>query len=370
MASISNIPEELLVDVISYFEFDRPLLLILARVSRRFHLTTRKFIFRSVEIPFSDSQDYDPLFDEPLSTIQARLLERSLTENAELQRFVRICGPIKILRCDLDSQWSYAQSKDKTNDLDRSYCTTKESIQALERYTNLRELSISCVDLKDEDNIDEYTEQLFKLPLLESLRIAKLERPGVPELLAAMLLPNIHTLTANELIGPKVSGANGLIAAWTSALPRSASSVRRLCLSCKKYPLMADYLGRVLSFASAIEELKCHGQLNVECLGFPPPEYTVNTYGVINALNNIRDTLKSLEIIIPPSRIIRCDGDPINLSQFASLKKLRISGFFMFRMGRPIPSRERLYQQIPRNLEFLQVCFHSHWAFLKINMPP
>jgi hypothetical protein len=355
MVTILSLPEELLIEAVSPFEQDRVRLRSLCLVSRRFHAIARKLLFRHVEIPFN--QTHDPLFAEPISSVQARFLERSFAENDALCELVWTCGPVSLKRhFEGKRTMPYCTNlMDQKDNWEQTFHATSASVNRIESLPNLKELSIRCDDTTNELEASEYTELLFDSPRLSQLSAVKIEGGGV-EMLSCIHLASLRELTIANFHLP-----------WDDMPTRfwnKGTSLRKLeILGHEPCEIQLKHFKCFMAMCPHLEELKISGKLNVKFWGYPPPEYTFHIDGVIDVLATVRTSLKVLELVIPPQGIVQSDDSPLDLSQFDGLEHLRISGMYFLPFSGVQPSRNDLHRLLPKNLESLHIDFPPHAGF-------
>jgi hypothetical protein len=355
MTTILSLPEELLIEVVSPFVQDRVQLRALCLVSRRFHAIARKILFRHVEIRFN--QTHHPLFVEPISAVQARFLERSFAENDALCELVWTCGPVSLKRHHEGKRtMPYCTNlTDQKINWEPTFHATSASVNRIESLPNLKELSIRCDDTESELEASEYTELLFNSPRLSKLSDVKIKGGGV-EMLSCIHLAGLRELTIANFHLP-----------WDDMPTRfwnKSTSLRKLkILGHEPCEIRLNHFKCFMVMCPHLKELKMSGRLNVRFWGFPPPEYTFHIDGVIDALALVQNSLKVLELVIPPQGIIQSDDSPLDLSQFDGLEHLRISGMYFLPFGGPQPSRKDLHRLLPKNLEYLHIDFPPQAGF-------
>jgi hypothetical protein len=357
MASILSLPEELLIEIVSPFERDRLCLRNLSLVSRRLHATARPFLFRHVGIVTNHGSGHEPPIDEPGWVVQARLLERSFSEHSRLRELVWTYGPVFLKRHHVGRKILpfCTDLTDQKGHWEPTFHATRESLALIEGFPNLKELWLSCADTESKVEASEYTESVFEIPYASKLSSMKIEGGGV-EMLSCMGLGNIRELVTTNFHLP-----------WgemPSRFQHKSTSLRRLEIVGHECAVPLTHFTRLMLMCPQLEELKVHGKLNVRFWGYPPPEYTFHTEGVLDALNQVRTSLKSLELIIPPRGIIEANEDPLDLSQFDGLVHLRISGMYFFPFEE-IPSRKDLNRLLPRNIESFQIDFPPQAGFAR-----
>jgi hypothetical protein len=368
MSSITNLPDELLIDVLSYFEHDLNSLIALARVSHPFHRIARSYIFRHVH--FAQTESGDAPFEESTSDVTERLLRRSFDENPELCGFVWSYGPICLLRPQVDLNGPNHEAYESH---EPNYCVTERSMQMLTSLTGLQNLWITCAE--SYDNATDFVYPLFESRRIRKLSSVKLENPGDKEMVSCMLLPNIRTFTVEDhssrpllwrYVPSQITNSRAVILESSEPSAVKASGLQSLELFAPKKIMPLKTLGKILSFCPQLSNLRIRSRLGVAFLGFPPPEFTFMTVGIIDALNHVRDTLKHLELTIPaehiviglPSYIAEDHGLPLNLSQFRVLESLKISGLCLYRTWVREDQKD-IHRLIPSSLRRLSVSERS-----------
>jgi hypothetical protein len=372
MSSITNLPDELLVDVLSYFEHDLNALIALARVSHPFHRIARSYIFRHVHLPQTESGD--GLSGGTTSDVTERLLQRSFDENLALCGLVWSYGPIRLLRPQVDFNGPYYTAYESDEESDEpNYCVTERSMQMLASLTGLQKLWITCAE--SYDNATDFVYPLFESRHTRKLSSVKLENPGEQEMVSYMLLPNIRTFTVEDpssgpllwrYVPSQITNSRAVILESLEPSAVKASRLQSLELFAPKMTMPLKTLGKILSFCPQLSNLRIRSRLGVAFLGFPPPEFTFKTVGIIDALNHVRDTLKHLELTIPaeniltflPSYIAEDHVLPLNLSQFRVLESLKISGLCLYRTWVREDQKD-IHRLIPSSLRSLSVSERS-----------
>ena len=329
MATISDLPAELLQQLLQNFEDDKATLCQLCLVSPLFAIVAQELLLRHLDL----SVDPGPTGIETHFDKVIKLLD----EKPDLSKHVQ--------GLTIYSPYGWNQSLD----------SIERTVNLLSRATSLRSLDFNH-ELMAAEHEDHPFIRFLKaspLPRLAKLRIRNpfiqwaifLELLHLPklELLVLDILPAIPSLTVSPPLSFVYPGS-----------PQRTCWLRKLDIACWRRQLDST-LNELLVTVTRLEELT----LRIETEEFvSASSFTCIPSDVTKALKPVQDTLKVLNITGPA---ISPAGDTsrLDLSAFTRLEKVDVISNFFFTDDNADDARDGLYKLLPQSLLDLRVSFPS-----------
>lgn len=320
MIYLLSFPEELLVEIVAYLEYDRHTLVSLSSTCRRFNRLTRALVFRHVILsrPMHDTQKQRPL------------LERSFADDPELRNSVWTIGPIKMNH--------------------HNYISTA-SLQLLERFPNLKSLCLNC---------DRYSGNGYQHSILDADKTANIKNVIVrgsacENTLRIIFLPRIQEIQFDDF---QLVSSQPSISPMMSE-PFHESTVKTLKLYTKLNHTSSydgSKLAEFLDRCPALDKLVCHLPIEVEHLRNNFLEHKFQPERIYQDLKPVQTTLKVLDLQIPCPTISSIRGSPLDLTTFVALTSLRVDSVCLVPFRVSDLGREQVHKCLPQSLRDLQVC--------------
>lgn len=325
MADLLSLPDELLIHVISFLEYDRPSLLSLSLTARCFHRLARGFVFRHIELHLNPIGRGAQKF-----LVRRDLLFRSLKHDSRLKDYVQTAGPIFL------------------------YATNEFTDMLLDGLANLGKLWIRGSYLPWIPAHYAHLSEFFDSECARRLREIKVQNGHVQVLIEYLRLPNLTTLNAVDLEHPTQGHCSEV----------TSSSLRTLRVSGKPgiANLSTEDLKRLAESCPLLEELVCDVHLNAEqqVPANHSLELRIVIEGIAEALRPVQQTLKRLELHMPLRHIVHATGSPINLSHLVALRYLRINGLYLFEKGEHAASQRNIQDCLPPSIESFHIDCTPH----------
>ncbi|KAF2498960.1 hypothetical protein BU16DRAFT_524972 [Lophium mytilinum] len=341
--SLLVLPDDMLKEVLSYFEFDKTTLSKLALQCHRLNALVPAHMFRYLEIS---------------STGQLQLLERSFQENSDLTRHVRACIVL--------SPDEFGTLGDRVP-------------KALSRFPNLRSFKAQrALQFQDRDargrimiSRYRYEEPLTRPGIFECDFIEELYHSNITsvhlstnfnmtEIWQFLLLNGLHTLRATNLHYLTAQPID-------FGEPGKMSCVKHLELTGGKFwSSRPDNLGNLLERTPMLQHLKCsltEGRSRPGVHDIRPLARMIQHLRVsllARALERVKESLEVLELSsdMQGTGIGRTNAS-FDLSRMSKLKRIEAPSICFFHIGGPTQDRCRLCEQLPMGLEKLTINFHS-----------
>ncbi|KAF1999335.1 hypothetical protein P154DRAFT_523364 [Amniculicola lignicola CBS 123094] len=342
MASLTELPNELVLDIISQLEYDRPTLVSFAKTSRHFYDMTQSFVFRHVEL------SNDKSIPNQLLRGKAMLLDRSFSTNPDL----------------LKNVWSCDRVVDETG---RGHMNRKEEwefleLERFERYPNLKEAIFyyQFVRRRTLDLSLPTSTYVFDSATTQRLKSIKLVTPHRSGINACIRLQNLRTLILQDC-DPRQLNVEG-----------SSSSVRQLhILTTENFnsqyfngetAIRPGAIGKLLISFPALRQLCIRASLGIWLyLGNQgdPGFLEVDVAEVTKALGFISANVEVLELVCPlQGETMETFNHPLQLQSFPKIRRLTISAICVFKITQPYSRRENVLPTfLPPGLEDLHIVF-------------
>lgn len=333
MSLLESLPGEMIHEILSFLQHDRPSLCSLARVNRFFGALSSLYIFRHVNLSIPD----------PHATTwkQIESFVRSVDERPSLTLQVQSLG----LKWTQSHFWDTALAMGvQTNDL-------------LSRLPNLQSLSLETYRFH-RFNIQPFSLESSPMSSLRSITISD-KSIAMDDVICLMYIKTIEYLRIVDMDGRRTSSDRHM------EPTRTAAHLSTLCFGTSFY-LPDHNLREVLCRAPALKDLSCNlpgREVMRGCLGATGTgdfdrkmTSSLSPAGIARALEPVRDSLVRLHLgDNAHTQWAGHDGSRMDLSQFGQLKTLRVESPCFFRDRVPDASRNGVYALLPPALEELDV---------------
>ena len=325
MSFITDLPDDVLLDIIRCFERDKLSLCRLARTHPRFYPLASPYVFRYVDIEIAGPTNVIA------SRTYARLL-RSTRKSPDLAasvRTIRVTGHLSV------------QSKSKSKLIVRK---VNHLLRALR--------SIESLELDFTGRCDNVELSFLEDNCTPFLRYINLNyaRVSFSTITKCLLLDKIESVRIRE---PSWLGC------WPKSPPGSQSNKSPLLnLEILHYYTTQSILYEILQRSPAIQKVTIGSLL----LTNPTP---FSAKYVQDILEPAKHSLLELRLKHRPGiPLAHNDNSGMDLSGFSSMRVLQIPNRCLFPTGKPDPSQSRTYTLLPHTLEELTVS----WILYRLDM--
>lgn len=319
MTQLMDLPDELLLHILHYFENDKPILCRVALVSFRLSSLVRPILINTLS---------SPSFLNPSSTRFDKLLQ-SLEQNEKLPALVR----------SVDMSWTqkHLDIHPKVN----RFLGKLVSLRMLALNSSISSLDMhpfhpTFLDCNGLEHLSEASikdrhltsDILVKYIFLERIKHLKIDR------FHDMALPNVP---------PRYK--------------KHSSSLLSLDFG-SHYPVSLELLANLLQYPHALRNLTCTipGDASFGFMGrIKKMTSQLSPFKLSQALWDTRQSLESLVVFGNSLQWPGHDGSRLHLHDFTYLKKISIPSELMFGLSDSKASRDAVYKSLPASLEYLEV---------------
>ncbi|KAF2806067.1 uncharacterized protein BDZ99DRAFT_574290 [Mytilinidion resinicola] len=394
MALLTDLPDDILLEILAYFEHSKRDLLRVSSTCRRLLAPARTHIYRTVDILVYSARSFNPgdIRIKKTGVIPRSgnpepdcntlyLLLRSLDNNSSIGRLVR----------SLCLSWNSFPSKSLEN--------ARELEKLFKALPNLRHLEIS--DKKFANNFNQQgpdypdhtkyiLEESSKYPLRSY--VLDLGRLTSTKLASAMILPTVETITTPRFCdigrgtGPLTILDPNLEDFFASRLS-APSNLKNLDLG--TYRISLPVLEGILNFAPKLQRLKatlpgrsCRYQ--DRDYGLVASDRWLNPSTISRALQPVHHTLEELTMVNDRRAWAGTDNTRADFTGFTKLRKMCVAPGFWFKWGAfaygehmnidhgfvaDHEDRCGLWELLPPNLEELEIYFQFYSGIFCVSIP-
>jgi len=331
MLLLTELCDDILLEILSYFRGDRSNLRSLASTNRRLNPLATTILYRQVYLEFHWHQTTTELTDSP----EVELLQRTVTERTSLGRLI----------LNLDLRWNKGGLNSPPPP------SLYECINRL-----LRKLpSVRLFHFSFSGAVSVISR--FRFDLLDAAFMSRLhEFSNSHDSSSLSNIAKLIQLKSIESISLSGSDEDIIIDTLPTALQAGPkSSLLRLELEFGIY-IPAEVLHCLLSLTPGLKKLSCNIPGSKLQPKSPHPPTVLSPGNLCQILEPIERTLTTLRLREGfNTNWSAHDGSRLDLSQFRALKHLTVIGKCFFAARGPSPSRSGLFQLLPLHLETLRV---------------
>ncbi|KAF1842742.1 uncharacterized protein K460DRAFT_417946 [Cucurbitaria berberidis CBS 394.84] len=407
MAVILDLPDELLLHIATFLEYDRPALYRIALISRRLRYIAEQLLYRHIEPLYQDEQG------KTTGDRRYVLLHRTFNENPHVLKLVWSCEATMLMSKDTKEVYlggvEYGKRRRPVGRGGQPFPDEEGAISSsssVSRTSQFLPRDLSCFLNLRELRITAFRRSYIRLHRLETMAlslepsilqnvssITLVQRLDVSEVLLFLKLPKIRTLVAHFITSrsPRPDHPN--------FLGKHQSTLRRLLLcglqSHGQPETRIPVVTQIMRHCPLLEELRWTPALerrysNSSDYWTSSDDWTkFSAHPFLECLHLVGDTLTTLELALEDARRLfsmfaHQEGFPVDFAQLRCLKYLKINSFFLT-PGFPLwntsqtlehdeprlydrqraayrVQRQNIHRQLPHSIEILHIIFPIHYA--------
>ncbi|KAF2498781.1 hypothetical protein BU16DRAFT_524839 [Lophium mytilinum] len=395
MALLTDLPDDLLLEILAYLEHSKRDLLRVSRTCRRLLAPARTHIYRAIDILVCSGLSLYPTTTDRKHW--SDIVSRSGNPNPD-------CNTLYFLLRSLENNTSIGP-------LVKNLCVTWTAISRptvsnegeletlLKALPNLRHLEISDKLFRNPitghtRSFPNHTKYILKESSKSPLRSYALDlgRLSSTELASVMIRPEVETITASQFCdigrgtGP-LKTFNPNLEKFLASRLSAPSSLKHLDLG--TYRISLPVLEAILKYAPKLQRLKA--TLPGRSCRARDPDYGLTASdryltpsAIARALQPVQHTLEELHMTNDPRAWANTDNTRADFSNFPKLRKMCVAPGLWFKWGAfaygehmdidhgfvaDHEDRRGLWELLPPNLEELEIYFQFYSAVFSLSAP-